>query len=266
MWCFGVRLLCCTVVRVRALLCCAAYPGTVLVETASTTAYALQHVLQHDVALVVCFGVLLLCCSPCCAEYPDMVLEETTSTTAVYILYLVDRYTTYQVYCCTYRTTAAAVPCVSCLTLNRYCCNTTQRHRQSAHPVSVLILNTREILGTQAPITMWSQTVTEKFEIVEKLIEGRPVTMETRCCQKKFEFQRYPPKAFCIARYEHKYSKNKFQTFQKRRKKYFLGRSWAKIGLINTQPNVDSKRRDPESSTVIDRQNQQLRHCSPNKR
>ena len=55
--------------------------------------------------------------------------------------------------------------------------------------------------------------------------------METRCCQKKFEFRRYPPKDFCTARYEHKSSKNKFQTFRKPRKKYFLGRSWGKIGL-----------------------------------
>ena len=47
----------------------------------------------------------------------------------------------------------------------------------------------------------------------------RPVTMETRCFHKKLEFQRYPPKDFCTARYEHKSSKKKFQTFQKPRKK-----------------------------------------------
>ena len=47
----------------------------------------------------------------------------------------------------------------------------------------------------------------------------RPVTMETRCCQKKLEFQRYPQKDFCTARYEHKSLKNKFQFFQKPRKK-----------------------------------------------
>ena len=36
---------------------------------------------------------------------------------------------------------------------------------------------------------------------------------------KKIEFQRYPPKHFCTARYEHKSWKKKFQTFEKPRKK-----------------------------------------------
>ena len=88
----------------------------------------------------------------------------------------------------------------------------------------------------------------------------RPVTMETRCFHKKLEFQRYPPKDFCTARYERKSWTKKFQTFQKPRKKSFLGRSWAKIGLRITQPNVCSKRRDSESWTDIERQNQRLRH------
>ena len=43
------------------------------------------------------------------------------------------------------------------------------------------------------------------------------------------------------------------------RKKKVLGRCWAKIGLKKPQPNVDSERRDSESSTDIDRQNQRLR-------
>ena len=77
----------------------------------------------------------------------------------------------------------------------------------------------------------------------------RRVTMETRCFHKKLEFQRYPPNDFCTARYERKSSKKKFQTFQKPRKKHFQGRSWAKIGLRKTQPNVSSKRRDFESWT-----------------
>ena len=34
----------------------------------------------------------------------------------------------------------------------------------------------------------------------------------------------------------------------------FLGRSWAKIGLRKTQLNVNSKRRDSESSADIDQQ------------
>ena len=88
----------------------------------------------------------------------------------------------------------------------------------------------------------------------------RPVTMETRCFRKKLEFQRYPPKDFFTARYEHKSSERKFQTSQKPRKKLFLDRSLAKVGLRKTQPNVSSKRRDSESWTDIDRQNQRLRH------
>ena len=40
-----------------------------------------------------------------------------------------------------------------------------------------------------------------------------PVTMETRCFHKKLEFQRYPPKDICTARYERKSSKKRFQTF-----------------------------------------------------
>ena len=78
--------------------------------------------------------------------------------------------------------------------------------------------------------------------------------------KKKLEFRRYKPTDLCTARYEHKSSKKKFQTFRKTRKKSFLGRSWAKIGLRKTQPNVNSKRRDSESSTDIGRQNQRLLH------
>ena len=55
-----------------------------------------------------------------------------------------------------------------------------------------------------------------KKGVIERL---RPVTMETRCFHKKLEFHRYSPKDFCTARYGHKSSKKKFQTFQKPRKK-----------------------------------------------
>ena len=44
------------------------------------------------------------------------------------------------------------------------------------------------------------------------------------------------------------------------RKKKILGRCWAKIGLSKTHRDVNSKGRDAESSTDIDRQNQRLRH------
>ena len=67
------------------------------------------------------------------------------------------------------------------------------------------------------------------------------------------------PKYFCTARCEHKSSIKTFQT-QKKTKTTFLGRSWAKIGLRKTKPNLNSKRRDSESSTDIDRQSQRLRN------
>ena len=79
--------------------------------------------------------------------------------------------------------------------------------------------------------------------------------METPCFHKRLQVQRYSPKDFSIARYEHKSCTKKLQTFQKPRKKEFLGRSWAKIGLRRTQPNVKSKRRDSEASTDIDKTN-----------
>ena len=52
------------------------------------------------------------------------------------------------------------------------------------------------------------------------------MSMETRCFHKRLEFQRYPTKEFCTARYEHKSSKKKFPTFQKLRK----NNSWADLG------------------------------------
>ena len=54
-----------------------------------------------------------------------------------------------------------------------------------------------------------------------------PVTMETRCFHKKLEFQRYPSKDFCTARYERKSSKKKFQFFFKNPEK---NNSWADLG------------------------------------
>ena len=84
----------------------------------------------------------------------------------------------------------------------------------------------------------------------------RPVTMETRCFHKKLEFQRYPPKDLCTARYEHKSSKKKFQTFQKPRKKSFLGPSWAKIGLRKlSQMFVRSGEIPSPGQTSIDKTN-----------
>ena len=51
----------------------------------------------------------------------------------------------------------------------------------------------------------------------------RPVTMETRCFHKKLEFQRYPPKDLCTARYERKSSKKNFWNFSKTPNKIIPG-------------------------------------------
>ena len=84
----------------------------------------------------------------------------------------------------------------------------------------------------------------------------KPVIMETRCFHKKLEFRRYPPKDLCTARYEHKSSKKKFQTFQKPRKKSFLGPSWAKIGLRKlSQMFVRSGEIPSPGQTSIDKTN-----------
>ena len=53
--------------------------------------------------------------------------------------------------------------------------------------------------------------------------------------KKKFDFQRCPPKDFCTARYEHKYSKKKFQTFlQKQKSRADLGSrsAWEKLSQM----------------------------------
>ena len=60
-----------------------------------------------------------------------------------------------------------------------------------------------------------------RYFVVNNIV--RPVTMETRCFHEELEFQRYLPKYFCTARYEHKSSKKKFQTFQN-------NNSWTDLG------------------------------------
>ena len=87
----------------------------------------------------------------------------------------------------------------------------------------------------------------------------RPVTMETRCFHRKLEFQRYPPKDFCTARYEHKPSKKKFQTFKNPEKKH----SWADLGPRSIDKNNDCAMKsergalvtgsDPPSSHSVDK-------------
>ena len=53
-----------------------------------------------------------------------------------------------------------------------------------------------------------------------KIFAGiRPVTMETRCFLKRLEFQRYPPKDLCTARYDRKSSEKKTTNLSKTPKK-----------------------------------------------
>ena len=61
-----------------------------------------------------------------------------------------------------------------------------------------------------------NMTIFRRTDVFQAVI---PVTMETRCFHKKLEFQRYPPKDFCTARYEYKSSKKKSQNFSKTPKK-----------------------------------------------
>ena len=75
---------------------------------------------------------------------------------------------------------------------------------------------------------------------------------------KKLEFQRYRPSDFCTAPYEHK-SWKKISNFSKTPKMIIPGPILSQGRREETQPNVCSKRRDSESWTDIDRQNQ---HCA----
>ena len=59
----------------------------------------------------------------------------------------------------------------------------------------------------------------------------RPMTMETRYCQKKNKIP--APEDLCTARYEHKSSEQKFPTFKRNRKKNITGPIF-KIGLRKT--------------------------------
>ena len=110
--------------------------------------------------------------------------------------------------------------------------------------------STRTITNIMYPTQLAKMTFDEILDLI-------PVTMEARCFHEQLEFQSYPPKDFCTARYERKSSKKKFQT---RKKKTEKKNSLADLGPRKTQPNVCSKRRDSESWTDIDRQNQRLCH------
>ena len=115
------------------MLCCAVYPGTVLVKTTNAAVQALHH--AAAAAVVVCFGMLLLCCSPCCAVHPGTVLMETAIST-VYTWY--DGYTRY---CRAYRTNSAVL-CVCCLHIKPISLTKDIINRYNQCP----ILHPREIL------------------------------------------------------------------------------------------------------------------------
>ena len=82
-------------------------------------------------------------------------------------------------------------------------------------------------IGLHRPIIFSDRKMKITRSASDPIINGlRPVTMETRCFRKEFEFQRYPPKDFCTARYEHKSSKKSFN-FSKSPKIYIF---WAALG------------------------------------
>ena len=106
------------------------------------------------------------------------------------------------------------------------------------------------------------------MRFTDDMIGITPVTMETRRLHEKLRFQRYPPKDFCTARYERKSSKKSFKLFKNPEKKIpgpilgqdRPGKNSCQDRPGKTHPNVCSNRRDSESWTDIDRQNQRLRH------
>ena len=77
----------------------------------------------------------------------------------------------------------------------------------------------------------------------------------TAMLPKKVRISKIPAKRFLYRSLWAQIFEKTFQTFEKKLKKKFLGRSWAKIGLRKTQPNVISKRQYSESSPDIDPKN-----------
>ena len=61
------------------------------------------------------------------------------------------------------------------------------------------------------------------------------MTIETRCCQIIFEFQRYPPKDFCTARYEHKSSGGKKKRKKTKRKHILYSALTSIISKMSTK-------------------------------
>ena len=77
-----------------------------------------------------------------------------------------------------------------------------------------------------------------------------PVTMETRRFHQKLKFQRYPPKDFCTARYEHKSSQKKVSNFSKKTKKIVLGPI---LGQDRLEKNSAKCLFEPARFRVLDR-------------
>ena len=92
------------------------------------------------------------------------------------------------------------------------------------------------------------------FHEVHKICDSQPMTMETRLLPKKRSNFSDTRRKISVPLAMSTHLPKKTSKLSKKRKKSFLIRSWAKIGLRKTQPNVNSKRRDSESWTDIDRQ------------
>ena len=86
----------------------------------------------------------------------------------------------------------------------------------------------------------------------------RMMLMETRCCQKKFEFQRYPPQDFCVPLAMSTNLHKKVPTQKKKKKNTHTHIPGQMLGQDRPEKNssqtFNSKRRDSECSTDIDRQ------------
>ena len=65
------------------------------------------------------------------------------------------------------------------------------------------------------------------------------MTMETRCCQKEFDLQTYTRHEISVPFAMSTNLQKKIPNFPKKKRiKQCQGRSWAKISLRKTQPNV----------------------------
>ena len=120
--------------------------------------------------------------------------------------------------------------------------------------MQVNTLNT--MLGDRLPIC---NVLTLRYH--NSFFPVRPVTIETRCFHQKARISKIPPKRFLYRSLWAQIYEKKVSNFSKTPNKIIPGPI---LGQDRPEKNsakyVNSKRRDSESSTDIDRQNQRPRH------